>query len=219
MALFNRLFGSAAKFEKSVAAYPILVLPYKGEGRNLDASERNANLEHIVAIKDERCWLLRGFLNNLGIDLPPASSVTPESDISRLLHEFNRGTLAHVAKIELICAPGWRERVVDERSSRILSVAMDVGIYCGECSTNPVPGFKWEIDSTRYRKQNAMPSEGNVCIYKAKTSDTGTSDVYIDILDWAVYSIYEAARGESGKAMEWVNTFSFFDDIMTGRHG
>lgn len=219
MGLFNRVFGSAGKFEKAVADYPVFAFPHRGLGNDLSPEQRQANLAQFEAVKDQRIALLQGLLGEFATVLPAPNLVGPGSDISLSLDRFGKSTLAHVKGMETICAPKWRERAPAGREAAILSVVVDIGIYCGECTTNTPPGFRWTVDNSKYRKNDYMPTSGNVCIAKVVSGSPKPFEKYLDILDWSVNTVALLAKAESGKTVAKINAFDFLDGILEGGHG
>jgi hypothetical protein len=219
MGLFDRLFGNAAKLEKVVASYPTFAFPSKGIGHFLDSGARRANLEYFSEVKHQRIALLRDLLADFGCTLPVPTASEPSLAVSTALDGFARSSLAPLRGIEDICAYGWRERPSDGREARILSVAVDLGIYCGECTTQTPPGFAWTVDNSRYRTDDYMPTSGNVCISKVVAAQPKPFEKFLDVLDYSVRSVEQLGRARNGKTIVRSNMFDFLDAIMGGGHG
>jgi hypothetical protein len=219
MGLFDRLFGNAATLEKAVAGYPTFAFPNKGIGHFLDITARKANLDYFSEVKHQRIALIRELLDDFGFTLPDPTASEHGVAVSTALDGFARSTLAPLKGIEDICAYGWRERPSDGREARILSIAVDLGIYCGECTTQTPPGFAWTVDNSRYRTDDYMPTSGNVCISKVVAAQPKHFEKFLDVLDFAVRSVGQLGRARNGKTIVRSNMFDFLDAIMGGGHG
>ncbi len=218
MSFLSGWIGRGRKFEASLADYDLFEFPHAGEGKDLTAKQQQDNLDYLLKVKDDRCRQLVNTLAAFGVEIPMPSEVTNYKAVSRTLHDFSQLTLAHVRKIEAICAPNWRERSRTGRDARIASFVTDLGIYCGECTTYTDLGFDWRIDDTDYKPADRMPTAGLAVLSHISRLAPHHFRLYHDVLDWTFYRVADDAKAKAGRSLPMVHSFSFLDHLMDGRY-
>jgi hypothetical protein len=212
------LFGSGGDLKSLLAAYPVTPLPHPGGGKNLSAAQRAENLAQFMANKDAQCARVMDFCKKAGFELMAPGSAFASGSSSQTLHAFVTRQLARQKNAVEVCDNFWRDRAVQDADARLLAVAVDIGVYCGECVTRSPLGFDWRIDDTAYRPKDVMMTAGNVVISNVSQIGPKPMRLFHDIIGWAVYSVCDAARVRTGKTIGKLNQFRFLDDFLSGRY-
>jgi hypothetical protein len=212
------LFGSGADIKSLLSAYAVTPLPHAGEGKTLSAAQRAENLAHFMAHKDAQCARVMDLCQKAGFELMAPGSASATASSSQTLHAFVIKQLARQKNADKVCDNFWRDSAVQDADARLLALAIDIGVYCGECVTRSPLGFDWRIDDTAYRPKDTMMTAGNVVISNVSKIGSTPKRLFHDIIGWTVYSVCDAARVRAGKTLGKLNQFQFLDDFLGDRY-
>ena len=219
MSFLDRLTGRDVELEQLLAAYPIVTWPHAGMGTDLSAEQRDENLDWLVSVKADRIEVLTVFLSRLGLRLPSpgAPGLNPQT-VSAGLDELAKRRFIRMPDFEASCAFGWRRRAANGREATTRSVAIDLGIYLGECATHASEPFEWRIGESRYRPANMPMTAGEVVISKVSTLGPKPMRVDLDVIDWSVFAVWDIVRRRKQKSFWKPNHFEFLIPLLANRY-
>ncbi|MEY4556212.1 MAG: hypothetical protein RL093_1331 [Pseudomonadota bacterium] len=219
MSILDLLTGRDSELERALDAYPIFDWPHLGKGIDLTASQREENLAWFLAARPGRVEALAKFLAGLGVELPPPGDPTLNAaSIATRLDALAKQRFIKVAAFESACAPDWRRKSATGIAAAARSVAIDLGVYIGECATHAAEPFDWRVGESRYRPANMPMTAGEVVISKLSMLSPKPNRVYLDVVDWSVFAVWDVMRRRTQKAFWKLNHFEYLGHLLDNRY-
>jgi hypothetical protein len=220
LALLSWLSGGPGKARQLLADYADERFVHAGACGALAREQRDENLRAFVASIDRRIARLQAFSSALGTVLP-----APEGDRSRVevisqsLDHFCKSRLSGLTPVEAALAMDWRAREPQELERQVQTLAIDLGVYCGEVGIRCAPKYQWVIDEARYTPATIMATSGRVVIGHNPAVIAGVMTNPVDAIDGAAFALTAIVKHRKSKSLWRPNYFYFLLALADGRHG
>ncbi len=219
MSILDLLTNSDGELKRALSDYSILALPHVGRGADLTPDQRRDNLDAVLAQKTERISGLTAFVGQFGITLPsPGAEGFDARAVSTALDALAKRRFTKVRAFETACKFDWRRTPVTGIEAAARAVAIDLGIYIGECATFGSEPFDWRIGESRYRPANMPMTAGEVVISKMSTIGPKPLRIYLDVIDWSVFAVWDILRHRRHKAAWKINHFEYLEHLLDNRY-
>lgn len=137
-----KALGVRSKLEKLLDDYPRYIRPYPGSGKMLTDDKARANLEHFLAVKDERLRIVIDLLANFGLNARAAMTGDPKPFLKRLADWISRDWPA-IRDPQQADYKTWHSGPRGGRAD--LTLIVDIAILLGEMLAARRPELSWQV--------------------------------------------------------------------------
>jgi hypothetical protein len=210
---FDRMIGRQSPFAKQLAAYAPYRAPFAGPAALWSLEQARANLEHLLAHREQRLQTLAALLAEYGIDIGRPLAGGEFQPMLDALHKWVNKHWPAVYERAIATEEVW------SRSSRdgqeiIYSLVFDIGLLLGELVVRRRPRYAWALNLDANDKRDGMPSHNRAVVLLPATGEM-PAPVICDFEIWVAWRYWNPDTVSARVVNNWAQAV---DDAIQGLH-